>query len=121
MMPPVQTTLLPSAARTATVTGADQVNLGHRGVHIVINTTAYTAAASVTVKIQGKSASGIYYDILAAAAISATGTLTLLVYPGATASANVSISDALPAVWRIVSTAADSKSVTYSVDADLLI
>lgn len=113
--------LLPSAARTATVTGADQVNLGHRGIHVVINTTAYTADASVTVKIQGKDANGVYYDILSAAAISATGTLTLLVYPGAAASANVSKSDALPAVWRIVATAADSKSVTYSVGANLLI
>lgn len=123
---PVGVALLPSAARTATVTGADQVNLGHRGVHVVINVTALSATPAVTPKIQGKTASGVYYDILVGTAITDVtvgtppSTTVLKVYPGITPVANGAASDFLPNVWRVVLTAADSDSLTYSVDAVLM-
>lgn len=112
--------LLASAARTATVTGDDQVNMGHRGLHLVIDVTSVTSTPSITPTIQGKDAAGIYYDILVGSAITATGTTVLKVYPGITAVANGAASDVLPAVWRVVLTHADSDSATYSVAANLI-
>jgi hypothetical protein len=64
--------------------------------------------------------SASWYTILAGAAVTATGTTTLKVYPGITAVTNVSVSDVLPASWRLTMTAADAKSVTYSAVANLV-
>lgn len=120
MLNPEHRSLYASAARTATVTGDDQVNLGHKGIHLVVDVTAGTAGFSITPKLQGKDANGIYYDILVGAAITATGTNVLKLFPGATPVANATADDHLPPVWRVIVTAADSKSVTYSVGASLL-
>ena len=114
-------TLYASAARTATVTGTDQFNLGHRGLHLVIDVTAVTATPSIVPTIQGKSATGIYYDILVGTAITATGTIVLKVYPGIGAVAGGAASDVLPAVWRLLLTHADADSATYSVAANLVV
>jgi len=118
---PTATTLLPSAARTASVTGDDQINLGHRGLHLVIDVTAAADTPSVVFTIQGKDrASGKYYTILASAAITATGTTVLRVYPDLTAAANLVVNDVLPECWRVIATAADADSLTYSVGVSLL-
>lgn len=114
-------TLLASAARTASVNTADQINRGHRGLHLVIDATASAATPSVTFTIQGKDAtSGQYYTILASAAVTGTGTTVLRVFDGATASANVTANDVLPATWRLSVSAADADSLTYSVGASLI-
>lgn len=113
--------LLASAARTAAVNTPDQSNLGCKGVRIVIDITVDPAAAAVTYTLQGKDPiSGKYYTILASAALAAVATTTLTVYPGITATANVSASNVLPAVWRVAVTVADTDSMTYSVNAELL-
>lgn len=113
-------TLLASAARTTTQTLADQTNLGHRGLHLIIDVTAITDTPILTPKIQGRGANGVYYDLLVATAISATGTTVLKLYPGITAAANAAANDVLPAVWRLVLTATDADSATYSVAVCLL-
>jgi len=116
------TTVMASAARTATENSDDQGNVTGRGVHVAINVTAVTATPSVTFTIQGKdTVNGAYYDILTSAAITATGTTYLSVYPGITAAANVSASDILPRVWRVRAVHADADSITYSVAANLVI
>lgn len=108
--------LLPSAARTATVSTPDQTNFNRRGVEVIINTTVDGAAASVTPTIEGKDpASGEYYAILTGAAVAATGTVVLRVYPGLAAVANVAVSAVLPRTWRVTMTAADTDSLTYSI------
>ncbi len=123
---PESRTLYASAARTATVTGGDQTNFHHRGLHLIINVTALAATPSVTPKIQGKDANGIYYDILVGTAITDVtvgtppSTTVLKVYPGITAVANGAASDVLPHVWRVVLTHGDSDSITYSVAVNLL-
>lgn len=114
-------TLMASAARTASVDGDDQTNTHYRGIIVVIDATAKTSTPSVTFTIQGKDAvSGKYYTILASAAITDTGTTVLRVYPGATNASNVTANDVLPVTWRLITTAGDSDSLTYSVGACLL-
>lgn len=114
-------TLLPSLARTATTTSDDTSNLYARGLHLVIDVTAITSTPSITVTIQGKDfSSGKYYTLLASAAITATGTTVLRVFPGATASANVAANDILPTNWRVSVAHGNSNSITYSVAASLI-
>ena len=113
-----ETTILASAARTATPTKVDQTNAAARGVIVVIDVTAITATPSVVFTIQGKDPlSGKYYAILASAAIVATGTTGLRVYPGLTAAANLVASDLLPRTWAVDAVHGDSDSITYSVGA----
>lgn len=114
--------LLGSAARTATVSSAAQTNRHHRGVHIHIRATAAAATPSVVPTIEGyDETSGTWYTILTGAAITGVSTVTLKVYPGITASANVAVSDVLPRTWRLTMTAADADSLTYSAGANLVL
>lgn len=113
--------ILASAARTATNNSVDLQNLLHRGVHLVIDVTAVAATPSVVFTIQGKDPlSGQYYTILASAAVTATGTTVLRVFPGATAAANTVANDWLPQTWRVLATHGDADSITYTVHAALL-
>lgn len=114
------TVLLASAARTTTQTTPDITNLQGRGAHVIVDVTS-AGTGSITPKIQGKAATGVYYDILVGVAQTVNGTVVLKVYPGATVAANVSASDVLPAVWRVVATAADANSVTYSVAVNTIV
>lgn len=117
-----EVTLLASAARTATVDGADQDNPEARGLHVTIDVTAISATPSVVAKIQGKDpASGKYHDILEATAITATGTTVLKVYPGIPVVAGGVASDVLPKTWRLRMEHADADSITYSAGAGLVV
>lgn len=117
----VRKTIFPSKARTASENGGDIANRFMKGTIIVIDTTALTAGASIVYTVQGKDElSGKYYTLLASAAVTATGTIQLYMYPGATVAANLVANICLPRVWRVIATAADAKSVTASVGAVLL-
>lgn len=108
--------ILDSAARTATTTTDDQYNSGSdkiECIHVIIKITAITAN-TVTPKIQGKDVYGNYYDILTGAA-SGVATVVLKVGPGLGVTANVSIPDMVPDVWRVVLTHSDGAAITYSV------
>jgi len=109
--------LYASEARTASVTSSDKRNLGHRGIRVVIDVTAVSATPSVTPKIEGKTATGIYYTLFEGAAITGTGKTEILVFPGYTVT---EANKFLPLVWRLVLTHADADSITYSVDYDLM-
>jgi hypothetical protein len=112
----LQGALLASAARTETQTGADQTNYNGRGIHVVLNVTAHSDTPSIVLKIEGKSASGIYYTLLEGAAVTGEGTHVYKVMPWATPVANEAAADLLPRTWRVVVTHADADSITYSVD-----
>jgi hypothetical protein len=113
--------LLASAARTATVASEAQGNEGYRGLHLIIDATAFSATPSIVFTIQGYSPVGDdYYTILASAAITGSGTTVLRVYPGLTASANLIANDVLPPLWRVNAVHGDADSITYSVAAVLL-
>lgn len=114
------TTFLASAARTTTQTGADMTNRGHRGIKFVVDTTVF-GTGSVTVTLQGKDeTSGKYYTILATAAIVSVVTTAYTVFPGAVVAANVSANDQLPSTWRLLATANNANTQTYSIGYSLL-
>lgn len=94
------------AVLTAAATGADgsdQLNYFGRGLKLVIDITAITGTSpTLTVTIQGKDeVSGKYYIILASAALNATGTTVLEVYPGIANASNSTQGVTLPKVWRV--------------------
>lgn len=109
--------LYESAARTAAPTQHEEVFIpqGSLGLTVVISTTA-ASSPSTTPKIQGKSASGVWYDILTGAAITGTGTVVMRVGASLAAVANLAALHPLPANFRVVMTHGNSKSHTYSVD-----
>lgn len=112
-----------SATGAGTVNGADQTNLSSRGLHLAIDITAITGTTpTLTVTIQGKDAvSGKYYTILASAALSATGTTILRVYPGLTAAANTVANDVLPRDWRVIYVVGGTTpAVTATISAALV-
>jgi hypothetical protein len=117
--------LLTSAARTATTVTADQTNHNGKGVHVVLDLTAFVTAASVTVKLQGKDAFGNYYDLTTPpAALTAVGKQIIELYPGASAAASGEVtqrtSAVLPRVWRVVVTHGNANSHTYRVAASVI-
>lgn len=119
------TTILTSAARTATTNGADQTNFNGRGVIVVLNVTAQPGGVeTLTVTIQGKeSVSGSYFDIETSGILftAATGTKALIVYPGVLAAdivaGVVGKSGVVPRTWRPSIVHSSSGSWTYSVSA----
>jgi hypothetical protein len=113
--------ILASAVRAASSNGSDRANPNARGILIFVDVTAVPGVDTITVTLQGKDpASGKYYTILASAAIVATGTVVLRVYPGLTAAANLVASDLLPRTWRIIVTHSAGTNFTYSVGASLI-
>lgn len=114
-------TLFSSAARTATVNGADQTNKCAKGIIFTVDATAITSTPSVVFTLQGKDElSGKYYTILASAAVATVATTTYSVFPGAPATANVSANFQLPRTWRLIATHGNANSITYSVGASLV-
>jgi len=114
--------ILTSAARTTTQTGADQITPGgYRGLVVYVSMTA-VGTGSITMTIQGKDpTSAVYYTILAGAAVITNVFNVYRVYPTITAVSNAIAQDALPAVWRILVTANNANSATYSVGASYLV
>jgi hypothetical protein len=117
-----EVTVFASAAYTASQNSADLVNPFARGAVITINCTAIVTAPSVVFTVVGRvSLAGVYYTILASAAITAAGTTNLRIYPGLTAAANVTVSDILPGLWRVQAVHANGNSISYSVAANYIL
>lgn len=109
---------LASAARTATTNSADIVNTRGRGVAVLLNLTAFTTAADLTLKIQRKNADGTYTDILTGVSITATGKSTYILDAVAGAEAGGFTKTAaamLPQTWRVSVVHGNANSHTYSV------
>ena len=90
------------AAASASGNSAQLKSGQKKGVNVLVNITAITGTSpTLTVTIEGyDSASGTYYTLLESAALSAVGATLLTVYPGVTATANVSDSGHLPEFWQ---------------------
>ena len=109
--------ILTSAARTSTVT-TDFENKTFRGAKFVVDVTAISGSAEITVKIEGKdSVSEKTFTILESSAINATGTTVLTIHPGISDVANEKASDILPRNVKVTVTHANADSITYSVSA----
>jgi hypothetical protein len=107
-------------ANTATVVGPDNQNTGVSGVKVVVDITAI-GTGSWTLVVEGKDKiSGKYYPILTSAALVATATTVLTVYPGLTAIANVTVSDVIPEIWRLRLIANNANPVTGTVGVSTL-
>lgn len=93
-----------------------------RGIKVVLNVTAVTGTTpSATVTIQGVDAAGITFTQLVSAAVTATGTTVLTMYPGLPNTANVMANDVLPKAFNIVLTiTGTTPSFTYSLSYELL-
>ena len=114
-------TFLASAARTATVNSDRFRNVLFNGIHVIVDVTAYPAAASIEVHIQAQDqTSGDWYDLLVSSAITATGTTVLKVGPGITPSPNAAANDMLPENIRVRVVHTDADSITYSVGSNLM-
>ena len=119
-------TLLASAARTATTNSSDQTNYNHRGVLVTLDVTAITDTPSIVLKIQAKDpVSSKYETLLEAAAVTATGTHSYVVYPAGDMAAAEDVVEAqpfpLPRTWRVSVEHADTDSITYSVGASMIL
>lgn len=118
----VNDAVLASAVRSATNQSPDQVNHNARGLILVFDITAVPGVDTVTLTIQGKDeTSGKYYTILAGAAQSAVGTVVMRVYPGLSATANLTANDVLPRNWRVNVAHSAATNFTYSVGAALIL
>lgn len=126
-------TLLASAARTATTNTSDLTAIG-RGVMLVLNVTVEAAAETLALKIQGKDpVSGNWFDVTnfgtmyTSASEAPTRTKAAVLYPGILAADHVGVaagtdgtiakSGVLPATWRAVVTHSSTGSWTYSLAA----
>lgn len=115
--------LITHSAASVGVTGGDQVNPSFKGLHVVVDITTITGTTpTLTVTVEGKDpVSGKYYTLLASAALNATGTTVLRIYPGLTASTNVTANDVLPRTWRVRSTIGGTgPAVTATIAANLI-
>jgi hypothetical protein len=115
--------LITHTAASAGVTGGDQDGSQHKGILVFINITAISGTSpTLTVTLEGKDeVSGQHYTILASAALNATGFTVLRVFPGLTASANLTASDVLPTNWRVKSVIGGTgPSVTATISAALI-
>jgi len=108
---------------TPTTNSADQVNVNCRGIVVNVNISAITGTSpTLTVTIQGKDTLGsAYYTLLASAALNATGSTQLTVYPGSVVTSNVSANGALPNVWRVsAAIGGTTPAVTATIGAVLI-
>lgn len=117
--PKGELTVLASGSRGAVNSPDVAMKLGtFRGLHLIVNVTA-GSGFSLTFTLQGKDPiTGVYYTILASAALVATGTTVLRVYPGLTAAANLTANDVLPDTWRVV--VAGTGTATFSITAQMI-
>lgn len=125
----IEGTAIASAALAEGATNSEDINFGAaKGIILFIDITANTGTTpTLTVKLQVKDpASGKYVDLAGATttAIDATsnGTTMLTVYPGIAETANVSVSDIISRIGRVVATVGGTSSptVTASVGYCLL-
>jgi hypothetical protein len=109
-------TLFASAARTTAQTGVTMVNPGFKGVIVTVDITAVGVTPSDTFTIKGYDiASNKWNTILASTAKVATGTTVMTVLPSVVASANVAVSQGIPAQWRVDVAVGNATTATYSV------
>lgn len=118
-----QVQILNATARTTAFTSDDlrseDPDEGFRGVQLIVNVTT-ASGFTITPSIEGKGPFGNYYTLLTGAAITASGTTVLRVFPGATPSPNATANDHLPLTWRVKVAVGDATAVTYTVAANLL-
>jgi hypothetical protein len=116
-------TVFPSGAYVNDQNSRDLDNAYAAGVHLVLNITASGVNGSnVSFIVEGKAEhSETYYTILQSAALTLNGPTVIKIYPGLAASANVSVNDHLPRIWRVrADHSSSTDAINYSVDGSYL-
>jgi len=121
-------TLLASGARTTTqtldpasISGASAVYTGVldgqcKILEVFCNLTAFTTTASLTLSVEFYDATNsAWVSVLAATALTATGTKRLLIGPELVTAANAVLAALVWPRWRVVATHGNANSHTYSV------
>lgn len=116
----VDFTLFSSLLRGSTTSSEDMINNHAKGVRLTLDVTTIVGGNTLDVKLQGKDpTTGKYTDIAGATFSQKTGTGTdeLVVYPGIAETANESVSDVIPSIWKAVATHAGTgvAEITYSL------
>lgn len=113
---PSGTELLASAARTATTESRPfHIWGGAVGISIRIDASAASATPSVIPTVEAwDPVAGEWFVVLTGAAIIATGSVVLTVDPRMTAVTNLTAQSPIYSRMKLVMTAADSDSLTYS-------
>jgi hypothetical protein len=116
----IDATLLASAIRTTTSSGADITTYNLQGILICLDVTA--GSGSLTVTVNGKCpASAKYYPILTGTLVTTNSFNVYRIYPGLTAVAGSTVNDHLPRIINIVISHGNANLVTYSAGYTLLI
>lgn len=118
-------TVFASSVISASGNSVDYTNRDAAGVTVVVKNTAGSGTSpTITVKLQGKTLSGVYYDITGATTAAIAGgtpaTTYFTVYPGHTVAANAGVSAVLPRTWRVVWTIGGSASPTVTCEVAAL-
>lgn len=118
------TTVLASAARTATNQSTEQSNLNGRTLLVYLDVTVASGTGGLQLTLQGKVAATAGWKTLTPAptAVLTTGTFLYIFGPGGGANSQASLTPpniSIPAEWRINVTHGDGSSYTYSVSASL--
>jgi hypothetical protein len=105
-----------SGQRNSTLVIDDLKSFNARSLSVVVDLTAFTTAASLTVSIDMKDpVSGKYIAVLTGALINANGTQRLRISPHLAAVANQVANDLCPATFRITVTHGNGNNHTYTV------
>lgn len=116
-------TVLASAARTTAQAVTLRLKRGDSAKALVftIDTTVDAASGSITPSIEAFSPlSGTWRTVLTGAAISGVGTISLRIGIGITAVTNVAVNDVVQETFRFSMAVADTDSMTYSVQLEVI-
>ena len=111
--------IAPSAARSATTTFGNFLNVNWRAIHVIVNVTAI-GADSLTITINGRVAFPPFnfYPLLTSAAITTTGVTVLKIGIGFTPVSNLTANDMVPYITNVVATHSGADPITYSIAAN---
>lgn len=105
-----------------TVNGVTLTNWNQRGAQFGVNISQISGSTTLQITVQGFDvASGTWYNLLVSTAFSATGFNLLTIYPGATVTANVSISTPLPRTFRVIATVAGAGTANATVGVSKIV
>lgn len=107
---------------TANANSTTVINRNHKGIIVDIDVTAITDTPSVVPNIQSEDPAGTWTTLLAGAAITATGHVRLVIYPGAVAVANSVLNQPLPNKIRLQmdGTWSGTDAITFTANYQLV-
>lgn len=118
--------LIASGARTSTTSSSQLTNFNFRGISVNLSITVASGTGGLQIAIQGYDQSSASYKTLhtLATAITATGLYVVQMYPSidnVNSAITQTISQALPAQYRVQVIHGDASSYTYSLSVNYIL